>query len=180
MKKIIGIVLGLFLLTGCFGGETAKNFNKEFKVNNQILKTTNNDLGYKTLKNVKHNITAVDVNTLRAMNKTDQPYFLMIGRTSCPHCQDAIPLYSKLAKEKGIKHIYYWSFEDIFQKTLKNQKLSNQENKDVKYLEDTYKFDGSTPTIYVMKKGKVLDSTNNYSGNSWEEILKAFYKNTIK
>lgn len=179
MKKIILIVLGLFLLTACFGGETPKNFNKNFKVNNQVLKVTAGDLGYGTLKNIKHNIVEVNVKTLMEMNKIDQPYFLMIGRPSCPHCQEAVPLYSKLAKEKGIKKVYYWSFENVFQKTLKDQKLNEQENKDIRYLEDTYKFDGSTPIIYLIKKGKVLDSTSNYPGNSWQEILKNFYENTI-
>jgi thiol-disulfide isomerase/thioredoxin len=180
MKKIIGIVLSLFLLTGCFGGETTKSLNKGFKINNQILTPTKDDLGYETLRNVDHSIAKVDVNTLKAMNKIDQPYFLMIGRPSCSHCQDAIPLYAKLAKKNGVKNIYYWSFENIYQKTLKNQKLSNQENKDVKYLEDVYKFDGSTPMFYLVKKGKIFDSTLNYAGNSWEEILATFYKNTVK
>ena len=39
--------------------------------------------------------------------ENDEDFYLMMGFSSCPWCQALMPYYNQIAKEKGVKEIFY-------------------------------------------------------------------------
>ncbi|WP_423362947.1 hypothetical protein [Mycoplasma sp. P36-A1] len=142
-----------------------------------------NSLGYETLKNQDHIIKEIDYNQLKEKQDNKESFYLMIGRPSCSHCVDTILEYSNIAKEHNIKEVYYYSFEEIAQKTMNNQALSEDENKQYDYLKEQLKFEGATPAFYYIKEGKLALSTDDIDTSNlttWSEVLNKFFDETIK
>ena len=103
----------------------------------------------------------------------------MIGRVSCPVCADTILTYSKVAQESGVKEVYYFSLEDIYQQYTKDSMFNEENNEILDYLENYLKFDGATPVFYYIKDGQLKHSSNEIIGinkMSWEDKLRKLFE----
>ncbi|MDL2211602.1 hypothetical protein LJB88_01870 [Erysipelotrichaceae bacterium OttesenSCG-928-M19] len=174
MKKILSLILVLLLVVACASNDS----------NTETDAASANNLGYETLTNQDHIIKEVSFDDLKKMNEAKESYYLMIGRPSCGPCVGSILDYSTVAKNNGIKEVYYFSFEEMAMQMNSNNGYVDDNNKEAHdYLLSYYNFQDSTPTFYYVKEGKVALNSNdmnldNY--NSWQEILNDFYQETAE
>ena len=110
MKKLISIVLILFLLAGC--GSDASKFKKEYEslngkandagvLHKEITIPEDNPMVYATYEEV------VDM----LENGTGIVYF---GYPECPWCRAALPVLLEAADEELMTKILYYNNKDIF------------------------------------------------------------------
>lgn len=110
-----------------------------------------------------------------------------LGFPECPWCQAYVPTLNEVAKEQGIKEIYYFD--------IKNDRSNNTENyqKIVSLLEEYLNFDNEgnkrifVPSVTVVLNGKIIgynDETSLISGeispeDYWTDEKKEELKTTL-
>ena len=164
MKKLVGILCLLFFVCACSN-------NKD------------DNFGYPSLDNQNHIIKQVNINEIKDRRANKDTYYLAVGRPSCPACVEAMPEYSKVAQENGLKEAFYFSFEDMAQEFMQNGQLTGQLKKDYQFLQEYLLFDGSTPQFYFIKDGKVVYTSNDINNDnltSWRQVLEIFFKEAAK
>lgn len=132
MKKVvIGLlVIATLVITACSKNNDAKKFKSEYeKVNGE--KTSYSDSNYRTLKIGSDNpfIYITSKQLIKKINNKED-FYVYFGSKYCPWCRSVIEASIEVAKEAGIKKIYYidiWNgfHEEILRDTYK----LNDENK---------------------------------------------------
>ncbi len=176
MKKILCLILGILLLSGCSvtsinESNDAKRFSEEYSA---IDVSEDNPMIYKTDKEI------IDI----LKSGTGIIYF---GFPDCPWCREAVPVLLEIAKEMDIDEIYYFNPKEI-----------REENTDtyqeiVKLLGDNLQNDESgnkrlyVPDVYFVSGGKILghnfktvESQTNPTENPLTDTQKTELKNIYK
>lgn len=60
-----------------------------------------------------HIVKMLDGKTAVEMIKENKTFSLMMGFSRCPWCQQLMPHYNKIAKQEGLKEIYYLDILDM-------------------------------------------------------------------
>lgn len=146
MKKVLWIMAGFLLLTGCSvtpinkNIEDAKKFSEEYKA---ISVSENNPMVYKTDEEI--------IEILKS--GTGIIYF---GFPDCPWCQNAVPVLIATAKEMDIDEIYYFNPKEIREENTKSyqeivsllgENLGNDENGNKRLY---------VPDVYFVSGGKII------------------------
>ncbi len=114
MKKnyllVIVAIISLFVITGC-GNKKALEFKKEYEsVNGKIIR---DDIKYRDLDISKDNPyikTTIEEISKKINNK--ETFYLYVGDSLCPWCRSGLEKMIEVAKNQGIKEIYYIDFWD--------------------------------------------------------------------
>ena len=161
MRKLLLVFSVFLLLVGCSSSASSDDFD------------------YGTLKGQQHIIKEVTYDDIKQKEKDKETYFLMIGRPSCGICVDSILPYSQEAEKSGIKEVYYFSFEDMFQQGTVTGKLDAKNEEAYEYLGKYLDFDGATPMFYYIKDGKLVFNSSEVDSknlSSWNELFDKFFK----
>jgi thiol-disulfide isomerase/thioredoxin len=177
MKKLLGIVLGVLLLTGCSVSQIkdldndGKHFSEDYS---NIKVDENNPMVYKTPEQI------IDI----IKKGTGIIYF---GFPDCPWCQNAVPVLIDIAKEMDIDQIYYLDPKEI----RVNDTDSYKEI--VKLLGDNLTADENgnkrlyVPDVYFVSGGKIVghhfktvDTQTNPSENPLTEVQKTELRDIYK
>lgn len=112
---------------------------------------------YPQLKDDKHIIDILNGEETLKIISNKESFVLLMGFTPCPWCQALMPYYNKVAKEEGLKKIYYLDILDM---------RNNPDSPDKIYYDALYTYchDAldtkndriSAPTIIVVKEGKLI------------------------
>ncbi|MEG0284063.1 MAG: hypothetical protein RR543_04470 [Erysipelotrichales bacterium] len=172
-KRLLTLLILLFVAVGC-----GANDKEESKENTTQIKES---YGYDSLENLKHNIVKLSYEDLKAKVDKKESFFIMIGRPSCPPCVMSIPSYSSISQEEGVKEVYYFDYELIYENQDDKGKIKDPKlQKQMDYLTQTFNFDGSTPSYYKVKDGVKVATTNDLVDDekykTWDDILKYFIK----
>lgn len=128
MKKIISLIVVLFLLMGCSQSSVKK------------LEITG--------------IQPIQYEKLTQNLNSDVKFILYIGRPDCGDCQEFYPILEKYINEHSGTGIYYLNVKEFRDRA--NAQDASQEEKD--FYDNLYKelhFDW-TPTIHVISNGKFI------------------------
>ena len=156
-KKIVTVVLLLVVTIGCliYGVKLMTSGRHSSKSNRSIENVQQSGEQTQILEYEKNTqdfvkITAKDI----LENKIKTPLFLYVGKKTCLHCQEFVPVLKKAAQDLKLK-IYY----------LDSEKASTDAK--LKEVGKKYQIEG-VPTLLR------IDSDNHfemYSGDSDEELL---------
>lgn len=143
MKKkyllIFVTILSLFIITGC-GNKKALEFKKEYEsVNGKIIR---DDIKYRDLNIDKDNPyikTTIDEIAKKINNK--ETFYLYVGDSLCPWCRSGLEKMIEVAKNLGIKEIYYVDFwddnhveilRDLYEVNIENGKATFNKTQEAK------------------------------------------------
>lgn len=134
MKKNLLKVLVIFsivLLAGCTLEKDNVKFKKEYESLNG--KVNASGVGYRSI-NVDKDNPYVYVSAEEIVKKIDnkETFFLYIGDKQCPWCRSVIETSINVAKEFGIKKIYYINiWDDDHNEILRDKYVLNDKNEPV-------------------------------------------------
>ena len=171
-----------------------------FKGGNVTTRETTDSNNNQTISNENYDVSKfneVDVDGALALFKDKGTHVLYIGRSDCEYCQQTVPILTLIQEELNYTTDYlavemstidkdwsYWNQElaDLAKKFDKKTELnvSNSEGKTEK-KEDTYGNFllnyGYTPTVIVIKNGKMVDGFFGYKeADNIKSIIEKYMK----
>lgn len=88
---------------------------------------------------------------------------ILFGFPECNWCQEIVPIVNDVAKEQGIKKVYYYNIRDIRQNNTKEYQEIVKLLKDNLDVDENNNLKVYVPDVFVLKRGKVVAHNNDYS-----------------
>lgn len=138
-EKIQGIIIVILLLIITFGGSY---FASE-------MKTCSNNTESKEVE-----LASISYSEYKKLKKEDDLSIIYIARPGCSYCQQQEPIVKQIMQEYGLM-VNYMNTDD----------MSSEEIEELINSYDVFKGGDNfgTPTILLVQKGKIVDSTIGYS-----------------
>lgn len=146
MKKVLSIILGCLILTGCSitpikdYDNDAKRFNEEYS---ELNIGNDNPMVYKTDEEI------IDI----LKNGTGIIYF---GFPECPWCKSAIPVLIDIANKMDIDEIYYFNPKEIRENNTDTYKEIVNLLGDNLTVDETGNKRLYVPDVYFVSGGKIV------------------------
>ena len=105
------------------------------------------------------NFTAVSVNDIREIQKSDEYFYLYTGRETCPYCKEFAITLNQLSKQEEV-HIYYLDSVSPYESSPP----------ELKEFRDQFSID-TVPSFLIFKGEKIIADFKNYLPNENDSDL---------
>ncbi len=135
-----------------------------------------NDVKSNNIQNTEYDVSSFEeINYDKFINlyKDNNKSLIYIGRQTCIHCVNFVPILNKVQNEYNYKTYY-----------LDISKITEEESKNIKNLNNFLKKNfGSTPMVIIVKDGSIIEKGNWIGEGNYKDFSKfienAGYKKVI-
>ena len=209
-KKVLLIILSLFLLTSCTKKDS-KIFKEDYENMNGVM-NSNGKIHREVHIPSENPIVISDAAEIVKMIENEESFYVYFGSKLCPWCRSVIEKAIEVANNNGIEKVYYVDiWDDEGNEILRDKFNLDEENKPVKvedgteeyqklltYLDNvlvdyTYKQDNETlsfgekriyaPSFIYIAKGKAVRLTtgiSEFQTDAREDLTKEMLEDTEK